>query len=296
MTETKENTNQAEALVLNGAPVSKALMEKLCRMTEECRKAGVTPTLAVVRVGEKTEDLAYERTVRNRCEKAEIRFSSFVLPVTASTEDVCRIIRQINEDDQIHGVLLFSPLPKHMEEEKVRNLLKPEKDLDGITPLSKYGIYAGQPVGYPPCTPEACLRILDYYGIDVEGKRVTVVGRSLVVGRPLAMMLMGRNATVTICHTRSKNMEELCREADVVVATAGRPRLLGPSFFRKGQVVLDVGINDDGNGGLCGDVDFDGVLPLVDAITPVPGGVGSVTTNVLLTHLAEACEKRIRKS
>ena len=280
-------------MLLTGTEVSRHIQENIERKIAFCKENNVVPALAVVRAGNKPEDLSYERSVLKRCEKLDIAVRQFTFPETVSTEELIAAIEEINRDDALHGVLMFCPLPKKtVDEERVRNALLPEKDLDGLTPLSAYGIFAGKNIGYPPCTPEACRRVLEYYGISCEGKKVTVVGRSMVVGRPLSMMLLKQNATVTICHTKTKNLREECLAADIVVATAGRRHLLDGSCFRKGQVVLYVGINPDGENGICGDVVTEEALKVADAVTPVPGGVGNVTTSVLLDHLTEAALKK----
>ena len=201
-------------------------------------------------------------------------------------------IRQVNEDAGIHGVLIFRPLPKHLDEEAVIRALDPEKDVDGITDGSMVGVFAGREQGFPPCTPQACMEILDHYQIDCTGKKAVVVGRSLVVGKPAAMMLLKKNATVTICHTRTKDMPAVVKEADIVIVAAGRAGVVDDRYVSPGQIVIDVGINVNEQGKLCGDVAYDKVEPVVEAITPVPGGVGSVTTSVLVGHVVEAAMRK----
>ena len=198
----------------------------------------------------------------------------------------------MNKDDNIHGVLLFRPLPKHLNEEKIINALDIEKDVDGITDGSMAGVFAGKKQGFPPCTPSGCMEILDHYGIDCTGKKAVVIGRSLVVGKPAAMMLIKKNATVTVCHTKTKDMPSVVREADIVIVAAGRAGVVDGSYLRAGQTVIDVGINVNEEGKLCGDVNFEEADRIVDAITPVPGGVGSVTTSVLVSHVVEAAMRK----
>ena len=201
-------------------------------------------------------------------------------------------IETVNSDDSIHGCLMFRPLPPHLDEAAAYGALKPEKDVDGITRGSLYGVFANQPVGFPPCTADACMEMLKYYDFDLTGANAVVLGRSLVIGKPVAMMLLAANATVTTVHTKSQNIEELCSKADVLVAAVGHRNTVGANAVRKGQVVIDVGINwDESAGKLCGDVDFDAVESIVDAITPVPGGVGSVTTAVLAKHVVQAASQ-----
>ena len=209
-------------------------------------------------------------------------------------DELIRTLKELNQRDDVHGVLMFRPLPGDLRqyEHEICNTLAPEKDVDSMTDTSQAAVYLGQKVGFPPCTPEACVRMMDYYGIEPDGKQITIVGRSMVVGRPLAMMLLQRNATVTICHTHTKDLKERCLEADIVIAAAGVPRLLTGEYFREGQVVLDVGIHPDGENGFCGDVDYEEASAICADITPVPGGVGNVTTAVLLEHVLEAAEQQ----
>lgn len=201
-------------------------------------------------------------------------------------------IDKVNKDDHIHGVLLFRPLPKHLNQSVIENALDPAKDVDCMTDGSMSGVFTGKKVGFPPCTPQACMEILDHYGIDCTGKKAVVIGRSLVVGKPAAMMLVKKNATVTICHTKTVDMPAVAKEADILIVAAGRAGVVGADYARAGQTVIDVGINVNAEGKLCGDVDFPAVEPVVDAITPVPGGVGSVTTSVLVGHVVEAAMRK----
>lgn len=277
--------------ILSGKEVAAALTDALVQRTQALKDRGISPTLAIVRVGEREDDLSYERGATKRCEKIGVAVRSFVLPADVSQEELLQVIDQVNRDPEIHGCLLFRPLPKHMDDETVRRALAPEKDVDGITDGSLAGVFAGVKRGFPPCTAQACMEILAHYGYDLTGKRVTVVGRSLVVGKPVAMMLLQKNATVTLCHTRTVDMPAVCREAEILVVAAGKAGVVDASYVSPGQVVVDVGINVNAEGKLCGDVAFDAVEPVVDAITPVPGGVGSVTTCVLVGHVVEAAER-----
>ena len=202
------------------------------------------------------------------------------------------MINEVNKDDAIHGVLMFRPLPKHINQKVVENALAAEKDVDCQTDASLGGVFTGQKVGFPPCTPQPCMEILDHYGIDCTGKKAVVIGRSLVVGKPAAMMLIQKNATVTVCHTRTVDMPSVTREADIVIVAAGRAGVVGAEYVSEGQTVIDVGINVNAEGKLCGDCDYAAVEPIVDAITPVPGGVGSVTTSVLVGHVVEAAMRK----
>ena len=261
---------------------------------------GVTPKLGIVRIGEREDDISYERGATKRCETLGAAFEKFLLPADASEEEVLKVIQAVNEDDSIHGVLLFRPLPRHLNEDKIVNALAVEKDVDGITDLSMASVFMGRGAGYAPCTPSACMRILDHYGIDCTGKKDVVIGRSLVVGKPAAMMLLGKNATVTVYNTKTRDVQAVAREADILVSAAGVLKSLTKDYVRPGQIVIDVSMNWDpdkvtskGKGGMAGDAVFSEVEPVVEAITPVPGGVGAVTTSVLIGHVVEAAERTL---
>lgn len=282
------------AKILSGKEVVAALNEQLAQRAESLTKKGVTPCLAIVRVGERPDDISYERGATNRCKRIGIEIKNFILPETATQEELLEVINEVNNDSSIHGCLLFRPLPKQFDDEIVRNTLLPAKDVDGITDGSLAGVFAGTDQGYPPCTPAACMVILEHFGIELTGKKAAVIGRSLVVGKPAAMMLIKRNATVTVCHTRTVDMPAVTREAEIVIVAAGRANLIGKEYFSPGQTVIDVGINFTEEGTLCGDVNFAEAEPIVDAISPVPGGVGTVTTSVLAKHVIEAAEKKAK--
>lgn len=280
------------AVLLKGAPVAKAITAELIERAGKLESLGVVPTLAIVRVGEREDDLSYERGALKRCEKVGISCRRYLLPADVSQEDLMGTVTEINEDPSIHGCLIFRPLPEHLEGDAVASALLPKKDVDSMTPASLLSTLSGLGAGYAPCTAEAVLAILDHYGIDLDGANVAVVGRSLVIGKPVASMLLARNATVTTCHTHTKDLAEVCRRADIVVAAAGHARTLGADAVRTGQTVIDVGINWDSQAEkLVGDVDFEAVEPLVDAVTPVPGGVGAVTTAILARHVICAAEE-----
>ena len=279
---------------LLGKEVTAALNEKIKSQAAALKEKGVEPTLGIIRVGEREDDLSYERGAVKRCETLGVAYKKILLPADVSQEELMEAVRQVNEDETIHGVLIFRPLPKHLDEEAVIQALDPEKDVDGITDGSMVGVYSGKEQGFPPCTPQACMEILDHYGIDCTGKKAVVVGRSLVVGKPAAMMLLKKNATVTVCHTRTKDMPSVVKEADLVIVAAGRAGVVDERYVSPGQIVIDVGINVNEQGKLCGDVAYDKVEPIVEAITPVPGGVGSVTTSVLVGHVVEAAARKCR--
>ena len=275
-----------------GKEVVAAVNSRILADVAALKEKGVTPTLGIVRVGERGDDLSYERGAVKRCETLGVAYEKFLLPADCTQEELMAVIDQVNKNDAIHGVLIFRPLPKHLDEAAVIKALDPEKDVDGITDGSMVGVFAGTNQGFPPCTPQACMEILDYYNVDCTGKKAVVVGRSLVVGKPAAMMLIKKNATVTVCHTRTVDMPSVVKEADIVIVAAGRAGVVDASYVREGQIVIDVGINVNAEGKLCGDVDYASVEPIVDAITPVPGGVRSVTTSVLVGHVVEAANRK----
>jgi len=279
--------------ILKGKPVLDALNEKLKVDIETLNASGIYPTLGIVRVGEKPEDVAYERGVTKRAETIGVKVKNHLYPGNIEQDVLADELKKISNDDTIHGVLLLRPLPAHIDEKIVCRQLVPSKDVDGITVTSMTGVYSGFDFGYPPCTAAACIEILKFYGIELKGKRAVVVGRSLVVGKPVAMMLLKEDATVTICHTKTVDLPQICKEADILIAASGQAKSIDSRYFNSEQVVIDVGINvgDDGNI-ICGDVDFSAADGNVKAATPVPGGVGTVTTAILLKHVVEAAGKR----
>ena len=281
------------AMILKGAPVVAAMNEANAVRCEALKAKGITPTLAVVRVGAREDDLSYERGVMTRCGKVGVAVRQYLLPADAAQEQLLDVIHGINADPAIHGCLLFRPLPKQFDDRTIRAALSPEKDIDGITDGSLAGVFTNTAIGYPPCTAQACLEILRHYDLPLSGKRAVVVGRSLVVGKPAAMMLDRQNATVTLCNSRTQNLPALCKEADILVVAMGKMSFIGGDCLREGQVVVDVGIHVNAEGKLCGDVRFAEAEPVVGAITPVPGGVGTVTTSVLVSHVVDAAEKTL---
>ena len=279
--------------LLLGKPVADAMTEDLAVRVDALKAAGVQPVLAIVRVGERPDDLSYERGVTKRAQSVGVDVRPFVLAEDASQQQLEAVIRQVNEDASIHGCLMFRPLPAHLDEDAACALLAPEKDVDASSPAALAGVFADLQGAFAPSTAVACMKVLDHYGIDPEGKKVAVIGRSLVIGKPVAMLLLARNATVTICHSRTRDLARTVREAEIVICATGRARAYGADFFREGQTVIDVGINVDAEGKLCGDVDFESVEDLVDAITPVPRGVGSVTSAVTVGHTVQAAERAL---
>ena len=282
------------AEVLKGMPVAKAISEELKARSEALQAKGVVPTLAIFRVGERDDDLSYERGAMKRAEQTGVAVKNVVLPADVDSDTFFKALDELNKYEAVHGILMFRPLPKQLDGEKARQMLAPEKDVDGCTDGSLAGVFANAKVGFPPCTAQAAMEILKFYGIDPKGKKAAVIGRSLVIGRPVAMMLMHANATVTICHTRTVDVPSVTKEADIVIAASGQMESVGAEYLSEGQTVIDVGIGwNEEKGKLCGDVKFEEAEPVVSAITPVPGGVGSVTTAVLCKHVIEAAERTL---
>lgn len=281
------------AKLLKSAEVNAALNERILEKSNQLIEEGIKPCLAIVRVGERQDDLSYERGAIKRCDALNVAVKQYLLDVSVTQEELLAVIDEINDDKNIHGCLMFRPLPKHLNEKEICEALDPAKDVDSITAGSLAGVFVNQPLGFSPCTAQAVMEILHHYGIETAGKKAVVIGRSLVIGRPVAMLLMHDNATVTICHTKTVDMPSITKEADIVVAAAGKMETIGAEYFSEGQTVIDVGIGwNDAKGKLCGDVIFDEVEPVVDAITPVPGGVGGVTTSVLVSHVVEAAARQ----
>ena len=282
------------AKILKGKEVADALTSQMKQDVENLKAAGVTPTLCIFRVGERPDDLSYERGAAKRASLVGIEVRKVILPADVSQEEFDQEFKNVNEDESIHGILLFRPLPKHLDNEKARQMLNPAKDIDGCTDLSLAGVFTNTKTGFPPCTAQAAMEILHYYGIPIKGRKAAVIGRSLVVGRPVAMMLMHENATVVNCHTRTVDVPSITREADILITASGQLHSVTKEYTNPNQVVIDVGINwDEAKGGISGDVAFEDVEPNVAAITPVPGGVGSVTTCVLIGHVAEAARRTL---
>ena len=271
-------------ITLKGAEVSAKIKEQV---TEDLKKLGGTiPTLAIVR--EKPDYMSYERGAKKKLESFGLKAESFVFPEDITDQDFKEAFRKICEDEQVTGILLLKPLPKQICEKDIDRMIDPKKDLDGISPENIAKVFAGDPTGFAPCTAEAVIEVLKAYDIPITGKRATVVGRSMIVGKPLSMLLLKENATVTVCHTRTADLKGTCKNAEILVAAAGKAKMLDGDYVGEGAVVIDVGINVDGDGKLCGDVDFASIQEKAAMATPVPGGVGAVTTAVLAAHLVRA--------
>lgn len=283
------------AELLKGGAVAAAITEKLSEETARLKETGVVPTLAVLRVGAREDDLAYERGILKRFSQVGAEVRVCALPEDVPEKEFFDTLYSLNEDTSVHGILMFSPLPSHLDRDAAVAAISPEKDVDGCTDLSLAGVFANKELGYPPCTAQAAMEMLHYYGIKTAGKKAAVVGRSLVIGRPVAMMLMHENATVTLCHTKTEDVAKITREADIIVAAAGAGEMIDAEYVRDGQTVIDVGICvNEKTGKLCGDVKFDEVEKVVGAITPVPGGVGAVTTAVLASHVVSAAGRKVK--
>lgn len=278
------------SILMKGADVAKTMKEDLTGEARRLKDRGNLPSLTIVRVGARPDDLAYERGARKRMEMIGIECKVVELPETITQAEFEKTFFKINEDPKVHGILLFRPLPGHLDEGPVVSRINPLKDVDCMCPVNIAKVFSGDETGHAPCTPEAVMEMLDYYKIDPRGKKVTVIGRSMVVGKPLSMLLLKRHATVTICHTRTKDLSATCREAEILVAAAGKARMVTADMIGDGAVVVDVGINVDAKGNLCGDVDFNAAEPVTSYISPVPRGVGSVTSSVLAKHVLKAAE------
>jgi methylenetetrahydrofolate dehydrogenase (NADP+)/methenyltetrahydrofolate cyclohydrolase len=280
--------------ILKGDKVVDALNSRITKDVEMLKSQGVLPTLAILRVGERPDDVSYERGAMKRAEKVGVAVRNVLLPETVRVEALIAAIESLNTDASVHGVLLFRPLPAHIDEDLVRNTLISDKDIDGITDLSLSGVFTDTSTGFAPCTAAACLEIIDHYDIELKGRRVVVIGRSLVIGKPVAMMLLARHATVTLAHSRTEDLPSVAREADVVIVCVGRAQMVGDGYLKPGQTVIDVGINVTGDGQLVGDVDFAAAETIASVrITPVPGGVGTVTTSVLMKHVVTAAKRAL---
>lgn len=278
--------------VLKAKPVADSMKDEMIKRVEALKAKGITPKLAIIRVGARPDDLYYEGGAKKTCSSVGMECQVFEYPENIDQESFEKAVIEIGAKKDVHGILMFSPLPKHLDERKIRNLIPVEKDVDCLTTSGAAKVFTDDPTGFPPCTPSACMEMLRFYNIPIKGKRCVVVGRSLVVGKPMAMLLLRENGTVTVCHSRTENLPAVCQEGDIVIAAVGKAKMLKANFFKAGQIVIDVGINPDPDnpGKYCGDVDFTEVEPIVAKISPVPGGVGSITTSVLCKHTIMACE------
>lgn len=276
------------AKVLKGKEVADKIKAEMKLSIEKLKIEGRTPVLAIVRLGNNAGDVSYEKSIIKACESAGIESRVVERDITMTTEELEKLMQDLNADAKVSGILLFRPLPKHIDEERIRNSVSPDKDVDCMHPLNLEKIFEGRMEGFSPCTPKAAMEILIHNQVPLEGRNVVVVNRSMVVGKPLVMMLLEKNATVTICHSRTKNLKELCSKADVVVTALGKAKFFTEDYFNSDSVVIDVGVSMTEDGKLSGDVDYENVEEKVSMVTPVPGGVGSVTTTILLNQVVLA--------
>ena len=280
------------AEILKGKPVADATKEELAKKVEALKAKNISPKLGIIRVGARPDDLFYEGGAKKTCAAIGMDCEVFEFPVDIAQEALEKAVTEIGEKKDVHGILMFFPLPDNLDGKKIRELIPVEKDVDCLTTAGAAKIFTDDPTGFPPCTPTACMDMLHFYDIPLKGKKCTVVGRSLVVGKPLAMLLLREHATVTICHSRTENLPAVCQESDILIAAVGRAKMIKGNYVKPGQIVIDVGINADPDnpGKYCGDVDFQEAEPVVAKISPVPAGVGSVTTSVLCKQAIKACE------
>ena len=281
--------------IIKGKPVADKISENLIKEVNDLSKEGITPKLAIVRVGARPDDLAYERGALKRCQTIGIETEVIELEENITQEEYIKAVHKLNKDEKVNGILTFRPLPKHLNEDIIKYEIDPNKDIDCFNPINISKILENDKSGYPPCTPTAVVEILKYYDVDLSGANIVVLGRSMVVGKPVSMLLLNENATVTICHSRTKNLPEITSNADILVAAVGKANMVKEEYIKDGAIVIDVGINVDDQGNLCGDVDTNNVLDKVSMITPVPGGVGSVTTSILASHVVKACKLQNNK-
>ena len=282
--------------IIKGKPVGDALSEILKGECEALVKEGIQPKLAILRVGAKPNDLSYERGALKKCDTIGIVAEVTELSEDTTQEQYIEALEKLNKDSSVHGILTFRPLPKGIDEEVIKNVIAPEKDVDCFSPMNTAKLMEGDKTGFPPCTPTAVVEILKHYNVPLKGANVVVLGRSMVVGKPVSMLLLGENATVTICHSKTQDLSKVCSQADVLVAGVGRARMVTSDYIKEGAVVIDVGINaKPEGGGICGDVDTDDVVEKASMVTPVPAGVGSVTTSILAKHVIKACKQQNNK-
>ncbi|HPW40930.1 MAG TPA: bifunctional 5,10-methylenetetrahydrofolate dehydrogenase/5,10-methenyltetrahydrofolate cyclohydrolase [Bacillota bacterium] len=277
--------------VLDCREAARSIKEELAKKVQLLAAEGLRPKLGIIRVGARPEDISYEKGIMKNCESIGISCEVTALSDDISNEDFMKALEAANSDRSINGILVFRPLPAHIDEDRARNMINPAKDIDCMNPYNLAKVFEGDDSGFEPCTPAAVMEIIRFFGINLQGENVAVIGRSMVVGKPLSMMLLKENATVTICHSRTKDIRSIVSRADIVVAALGKARAVGADYIKPGAVVIDVGVNGAPEGGICGDVDFEKVKDIASKITPVPGGVGAVTTLMLLKHVVEAAQQ-----
>ena len=273
------------ARILKGKPVADSMQAALSEKAHELRKKGIIPKLCIIRVGERSDDIAYETGAVKKMTATGIEADRVILNASCTQEELEEVMKGKNSDEEVHGILMLRPLPAHLDEKKITQMISPEKDVDCMNPATLAGIFEPSEGFKTPCTPQAVIEMLRYYDIEMTGKKVAVLGRSSVIGKPVALLLLNENATVTICHSKTADLRETVREADIVISAMGRAKMIDGSYVREGATLIDVGINTDEDGKLCGDADFESAEKVAGAISPVPGGVGSVTTTILAKNL-----------
>lgn len=281
-------------IILSAKPVVQEMKSRLQEEVAQLQTAGVTPTMGIIRVGSRPDDVYYEQSIIKNCQSIGIAAKTYELDAGIEMPAFIEVLRAVNADREVHGILIFRPLPQQLDENVIKHIIDPDKDIDCMSPLNLAKVFEGDMQGLVPCTAAACMETLKHYGFKLQGANVVTIGRSLVVGKPLSMMMLQENATVTICHSKTQNLQEISRKADIVVAAIGKAKLVDANYISQDSVVIDVGINDAGDGKICGDVNYDAVADKVRAITPVPGGIGSVTTTILLKHVVAACRNSVR--
>jgi len=281
------------ATILKGKPVADQIKADMMAKIEEYKEKGIQAKVAIVRVGARPDDLSYENRVLKNCAAIGMESQVVELPLDITQEDFMAELKKVNDDPKVHGILVFRPLPKQLDAAAISDALDPRKDIDSMNPVNVSKLFFDDMTGIAPCTPEACIAVLKHYGYDLKGKNVVIVNRSMVLGRPLAMLFLHEHATVTVCHSRTVDLPSVCRNADIVVTGIGRGKFFGPEYFSEKNVVVDVGINPDGDS-ICGDADFEKAEPIVSAITPVPGGIGTITSMILLQHVVKGMEMQVK--
>lgn len=278
--------------ILSGRPVVSAIHKGIKLEVQELNARGIIPTMGIIRVGNRSDDIAYENSIIRNCESVGVKTQQYLFDENVTMEEFVPIVKQINSDKDIHGVLMFRPLPPQLDIEVIKHLISPIKDIDCMNPISLGRVFEGMQEGFAPCTPKAVMELLKFYEIPLLGANVVIINSSSVVGRPLAMLMLDQKATVTICHSKTRQLADVSSKGDIVIAAVGKPKLFGAEYFNEASIVLDVGINEYEEGKICGDVDYDKVAEKVAGISPVPGGVGAVTTAILVRHSVDACKNQ----
>ncbi|WP_050607857.1 bifunctional 5,10-methylenetetrahydrofolate dehydrogenase/5,10-methenyltetrahydrofolate cyclohydrolase [Clostridium niameyense] len=278
--------------ILYGKDIALNIKNNIRLKVQKLNKKHITPMLAIVRIGNKEDDISYEKSIMKNCTSLGIDTNVYELEDNVLQRDVLSLIQKLNKDRKINGILVFRPFPEHLDQDVINSSIELSKDVDCMNPLNLEKIFEGKLNGFIPCTSEAAIETLKYYNIELRGSNIVIINRSMVVGKPLSMMLLSEDATVTIAHSKTKNLSSITKNADIVITAIGRAKMLGEEYFNENSIVVDVSINVDEEGNLCGDVDFDNVNTKLKAITPVPRGIGAVTTSLLLKHIVDASEKQ----